>query len=94
MFRESKSGVYTSATQAAIDALSSSAAVLEVLRAELDRRGAGPEALAFRRALRILEAAEGVPTDAACLVLEIEKPCAEEPDAPELLRKRVRRTGT
>ncbi|MBZ0118543.1 MAG: hypothetical protein K8H88_16185 [Sandaracinaceae bacterium] len=93
MQRESKSGVYTSATRAETDAQTSSAVVLESLREALGRH-AGPNGLAFRRAVRILEAAEGVRTDDACLALEIEKPCAEEPDAPELERKLVRRTGT
>ncbi|MCC6874265.1 MAG: hypothetical protein IT378_08135 [Sandaracinaceae bacterium] len=93
MQQESKSGVRTSASRAVIDALVSSGDVLEELRAERDRK-ASSEALALQRAVRILEAAEGVRTDDACLVLEIEKPCAEEADAPELLRKLVRRTGT
>ncbi|MBZ0116558.1 MAG: hypothetical protein K8H88_06180 [Sandaracinaceae bacterium] len=95
MQRESKSGVRSSATRAVIDALVSSGDVLEALRAERDR-AASSEALGLRRALRILEAAEGVRTDDACLVLEIDKPYAEEEaNAPEIvLRKLVRRTGT
>ncbi|MBZ0115734.1 MAG: hypothetical protein K8H88_01975 [Sandaracinaceae bacterium] len=85
MPRESKSGVHTSA----IDAETSSAIVLAELRAALEPL-AGAKALAWRRAVRILEAAEGVRTDEACLVLEIEKPCAEDAVAPRGLARRVR----
>ncbi|MCC6874271.1 MAG: hypothetical protein IT378_08165 [Sandaracinaceae bacterium] len=85
MHRVSKSGVYTSA----IDAETSSAAALAQLRAALGSL-TGAQALAWRRAVRILEAAEGVRTDDVCLVLEIEKLCAEEPEAPEELRRLVR----
>ncbi len=91
MQQESKSGVRTSATRAVTDALVSSGDVLEALRAERDR-GASSEAHALRRAVRILEAAEGVRTGDACLVLEVEKPCVEEADAP-VVRKVVRRAG-
>ncbi|MCC6877940.1 MAG: hypothetical protein IT378_26755 [Sandaracinaceae bacterium] len=64
--------------RAVLDAQTSSASVVTSLRAELARTEAGPVALALRRAIQILDAAEGVRTDDACVVLEIEKPGAVE----------------
>lgn len=89
--RVSKSGVHDRkrARRDMIDASTSSAVVLESLRAALGSQ-TGSAAVAYERAMRLLEAAEGVRTNDACLVLEIEKPCPEEPAPAEPPRRLAR----